>query len=327
MVVSVGSAEASGVLTVQPATTVLAGVLRLRGLPRKGGGLAKGNQEGRAGPSRTTSEPTLLTVGMEVAAHLQVEPTAEDNEVFSTIPTTRPMVETLELQSRALIASRTVVEELERVTTVTVPRLKKDVTEATKAAKATTEMAEKLKAQVEENRAAVKAQEGLTKNLEAQLKEGADRRRRRKRKWPNGVPEPYNSTVAARLGRRRIPINTTFYWGHKVDILFRCWPGDSAAMYAVALLLVFFMAVLVEWLSFTNIVKLKPGGSNDVVGGLLKTGLYGVRSGLSYLVMLAVMSFNGGVFVVAISGHVIGFLIFGTRALRKKSSGLDSSKP
>ncbi|KAL9315672.1 hypothetical protein ACSQ67_016673 [Phaseolus vulgaris] len=94
----------------------------LRGLPRKGDGLAKGNQEGRAGPSPTTLEPTLLTVGMEVAAHLQVEPTAEDNEVFSTIPTTKPMVETLELQSRALIASRTVVEELERVTTVTVPR-------------------------------------------------------------------------------------------------------------------------------------------------------------------------------------------------------------
>jgi len=144
----------------------------------------------------------------------------------------------------------------------------------------------------------------------------------------DGVPAPYNSTVATRLGGRRIPIHTTFYWGHKVDILFRCWPGDSAAMYAVALLIVFFMAVLVEWLSFTNIVKLKPGGSNDVVGGLLKTGLYAVRSGLSYLVMLAVMSFNGGVFVVAISGHVIGFLIFGTRAiLRKKSNGLDSSKP
>ena len=143
----------------------------------------------------------------------------------------------------------------------------------------------------------------------------------------DGVPTPYNSTVATMLGRRRIPIHTTFYWGHKVDILFRCWPGDSTAMYAVALLLVFFMAVLVEWLSFTNIVKLKSRGSNDVVGGLLKTGLYGVRSGLSYMVMLAVMSFNGGVFVVAICGHVIGFLIFGTRAMRKKSDGLDSSKP
>lgn len=137
----------------------------------------------------------------------------------------------------------------------------------------------------------------------------------------------YNSTVATRLGRRRIPIHTTLYWGYKVNILFHCWPGNSAAMYAVALMLVFAMAVLVEWLSFTNIVKLKPGGSNRVVEALLTTGLYGVRSGLSYLVMLAVMSFNGGVFLAAIGGHVIGFLIFGTQAFRKKSlGGLDSSK-
>ncbi|MED6133566.1 hypothetical protein PIB30_029356 [Stylosanthes scabra] len=140
-----------------------------------------------------------------------------------------------------------------------------------------------------------------------------------------GVPAPYNSTVATRLGRRRIPIHTTFYWDHKVDILFRCWPGDSVGMYVVALMLVFAMAVLVEWLSFTKIVKLKPGGSNDIVGGLLKTGLYGVRSGLSYMVMLAVMSFNGGVFIVAIGGHVIGFLIFGTRAFRRKTPLPDSS--
>jgi len=171
----VGSVEASGALAVQPATTVPAGGASVAAAAKKRGRPAKGNQEGRAGPSQTTSEPTLLTVSMEVAAHLQVELTVEDNEVFSTIPTTKLMVETLELQSRALIASRTVVEELERVTTVTVPRLKKDVTEATQATKAATEMAEKLKAQVEEEQAAMKAQEGLTKNLEAQLKEGADR--------------------------------------------------------------------------------------------------------------------------------------------------------
>ncbi|CAL5192184.1 unnamed protein product [Lathyrus oleraceus] len=136
-----------------------------------------------------------------------------------------------------------------------------------------------------------------------------------------------NSTMATMLGRRRIPIHTSFYWGHKAVILFRCWPGDSAGMYAVALILVFVMAVLVEWLSFTNIVKLKPGASNDVVGSLLRTGLYGVRTGFSYLVMLAVMSFNGGVFLAAIFGHVIGFMVFGTMAILKKSGGLDSAKP
>ncbi|KAK7256817.1 hypothetical protein RIF29_30333 [Crotalaria pallida] len=143
----------------------------------------------------------------------------------------------------------------------------------------------------------------------------------------NSVPaasSPYNSTVATRLGQRRIPIHTTFYWGHKMDILFHCWPGDSIAMYALALILVFVMAVLVEWLTYFNIVKLKSGDKNDVVGSLLKTGIYGLRTAFSYLVMLSVMSFNGGVFVVAIGGHVIGFLVFGI--ILKKKSGSDSSK-
>ncbi|KAI4354594.1 hypothetical protein L6164_003444 [Bauhinia variegata] len=140
------------------------------------------------------------------------------------------------------------------------------------------------------------------------------------------VDNVYNSTVAGRLGRRRIPINESFYWGHKAVVLFPCWPGDNAGMYALSLIFVFVMAMLVEWLSFTNVVKLKPG-SNDVVASVAKTALYGVRTALSYMVMLAVMSFNGGVFLVAIGGHVIGFLVFGTRAIRNKAVGSDHGKP
>ncbi|XP_054785690.1 copper transporter 1-like [Prosopis cineraria] len=138
--------------------------------------------------------------------------------------------------------------------------------------------------------------------------------------------DPYNSTVAARLGRRRIPIHKTLYWGHKAYVLSPCWPGDNAAMYGLALVFVFAMAVLVEWLSFTDMVKLKPGKNDDVVAGVLRTAIYGVRTGLSYMVMLAVMSFNGGVFIVAIVGHVIGFIVFGTQAIRKKKAGSDTDK-
>ncbi|KAL9277828.1 hypothetical protein ACSQ67_024953 [Phaseolus vulgaris] len=127
---------------------------------KKRGRPPKGNRDGRAGPSRTTSEPTPLAVGMDIVAHLRAEPTAEENEIFATIPTTKPMVETLELQSRALMASRTVVEELERVTTVTIPRLKKDVTEATQATKMSTEKAERLKVRLEEKRDGLKSARG-----------------------------------------------------------------------------------------------------------------------------------------------------------------------
>ena len=126
---SIGTA---GPLAAVPATTVTAA--GASAAAKKRARPPKGSREGRAGPSRTASEPTLLAVGLDIAAHLQAELTAEESEVFATIPT-KLMVETLELQSRALMASRTVVEELERVTTVTIPLLKKDVTEATQAAK------------------------------------------------------------------------------------------------------------------------------------------------------------------------------------------------
>ncbi len=167
------SIDTAGALAAVPSTTVPAA--GASAAAKKRGRPPKGNQEGRAGPSRTNSEPTLLAVGLDIAAHLQAELTAEENEVFATIPTTKLMVETLELQSRALMASRTVVEELERVTTVTIPQLKKDVTEATQATKMSTEKAERLKVQLEEKQTALKAQEELTKSLEAQLKGGADR--------------------------------------------------------------------------------------------------------------------------------------------------------
>lgn len=55
-------------------------------------------------------------------------------------------------------------------------------------------------------------------------------------------------------------------------------------------------------------------------GGLAQTGVYTVRAGLSYLVMLAVMSFNGGVFLAAMAGFGLGFMIFGSRVFRDTSS-------
>ncbi|KAL9330904.1 hypothetical protein ACSQ67_000514 [Phaseolus vulgaris] len=128
---------------------------------KKSGSTPKGNRRAEPGhPERPPSQRRWRSA-LDIAAHPQSEPTSEENEIFATIPTTKPMVETLELQSRALMASRTVVEELERVTTVTIPRLKKDVTEATQATKVSTEKAERLKVRLEEKQTALKAQEEL----------------------------------------------------------------------------------------------------------------------------------------------------------------------
>ncbi|URE46034.1 Ctr copper transporter family [Musa troglodytarum] len=72
----------------------------------------------------------------------------------------------------------------------------------------------------------------------------------------------------------------TFFWGENVEILFSGWPGDRG----------FGMYLLA------------------------------VRMGLAYLVMLAVMSFNGGVLGAAVAGHALGFLLSRSLLLRRAES-------
>ncbi|KAJ9185288.1 hypothetical protein P3X46_004941 [Hevea brasiliensis] len=102
----------------------------------------------------------------------------------------------------------------------------------------------------------------------------------------------------------------TFFWGHKTKILFNCWPGSSSGMYALALIFVFTLSLIVEWFKYCSIIK---PGTNKVAAGFFRTGMRTLLSGLSYMVMLAVMSFNGGIFLAAVGGHAVGFVFFGNR--------------
>ncbi|CAA2984065.1 copper transporter 6-like [Olea europaea subsp. europaea] len=116
---------------------------------------------------------------------------------------------------------------------------------------------------------------------------------------------------------RHMMMHMTFFWGKNTEILFHGWPGyNNSGMYALALVVVFLLAVMVEWLSHCNYVK---ETSNRLAAGLLQTLMYAIRIGLAYMVMLAVMSFNGGVFLVAIAGHTVGFFAFGSRFFKKPS--------
>ncbi|KAK8683449.1 hypothetical protein V6N13_039510 [Hibiscus sabdariffa] len=116
-------------------------------------------------------------------------------------------------------------------------------------------------------------------------------------------------------------MHMTFFWGINAEILFSRWPGRrGAGMYALALGFVFVLAFLVEWLSHCRLIK--PGSSNNVMAGVVQTLLHATRVGLAYLVMLAVMSFNGGVFLVAVAGHTLGFLLFGSRVFKKNTETL-----
>jgi solute carrier family 31 (copper transporter), member 1 len=115
------------------------------------------------------------------------------------------------------------------------------------------------------------------------------------------------------MGQMHDMMHMTFFWGKDALILFDNWPAGSSGKYVLALILVFAMSILIEFLSSTRFIK---PGSNPVVAGLVQTLLHVLRVGLAYLVMLALMSFNGGVFLVAVLGHAVGFF-FRSRAFKK----------
>ncbi|WOK94097.1 copper transporter 6-like [Canna indica] len=105
----------------------------------------------------------------------------------------------------------------------------------------------------------------------------------------------------------------TFAWGNTTDILFPGWPGAAPRMYAAALGAVFCAAALVEWCNHGRPAQLARSSS----GAALSSGLvHAARVGLSYVLMLAVMSFDVGVLIAAVLGHAVGFLAFGCAGFR-----------
>ncbi|KAL2250459.1 UNVERIFIED_CONTAM: Copper transporter 4 [Sesamum indicum] len=108
--------------------------------------------------------------------------------------------------------------------------------------------------------------------------------------------------------------HTSFYWGKEAQFLFSGWPDNNSGMYALALILVFALAIIVEFLSNLNLVK---PGSNRVATVFFQAGIHAIRAGFGYMVILAVMSYNGGVFIAACLGHAVGYVMFGSRLAKK----------
>ncbi|KEH30232.1 putative Ctr copper transporter [Medicago truncatula] len=113
-----------------------------------------------------------------------------------------------------------------------------------------------------------------------------------------------NSTMMMSLKMQGM-IHMTFFWGKDSLILFNNWPAGNTSKYVMALFMIFIASMLMELLSYT---PFKPG-SNRMVAGLVQTLLHVLRVGLAYLIMLALMSFNGGVFLVVVLGHALGFFV------------------
>lgn len=130
-----------------------------------------------------------------------------------------------------------------------------------------------------------------------------------------GLPPPPPETPDGMdMHRKKLMMHMTFFWGKDTEVLFSGWPDNDSGMYALALIFVFVLAVLVECLTHSRLNKSRRG---NVAAGLIQTAVFGVRAGLAYLVMLSVMSFNGGVYLAAVLGHAVGFLVFGSRVFRK----------
>ncbi|XP_051139625.1 copper transporter 6-like [Andrographis paniculata] len=127
---------------------------------------------------------------------------------------------------------------------------------------------------------------------------------------------PSNVTMPMQR-RHHMMMHMTFFWGKNTEILFHGWPGyDRLWMYLLSLLVVFAFAIAAEWL--TSAAGVLGKSSDGWAARVLRTASYAARTGFGYLVMLAVMSFNGGVFVAAVAGHSVGFFFFGSRAATKR---------
>ncbi|KAL5698307.1 hypothetical protein ACHQM5_029364 [Ranunculus cassubicifolius] len=124
-------------------------------------------------------------------------------------------------------------------------------------------------------------------------------------------------------------MHMTFYWGKNVTILFDSWKTDSYISYIISLFTLFLFSIFYQYmedrrlrLKILSTTKNKSSNSSSIETPLLSrfgknkavkyaTALmFGVNSAVGYFLMLAIMSFNWGVFIAVILGLSLGYLFF-----------------
>ncbi|KAJ6994553.1 copper transporter 5.1-like [Populus alba x Populus x berolinensis] len=134
-------------------------------------------------------------------------------------------------------------------------------------------------------------------------------------------------------------MHMTFYWGREVTILVNSWHTKTWLGYSLSLLACLLASIFYQYLENLRMrlklissgsVKAKPSPSATIDEPLLQTMgaraggavLFGINSGIGYLLMLVVMSFNGGVFLAVVLGLAIGYSLF--RSEEENSMLLDN---
>lgn len=123
-------------------------------------------------------------------------------------------------------------------------------------------------------------------------------------------------------------MHMTLYWGIKVTLLFDSWKTDSWFSYLLSLLACFLFSAFYQYLEdrrirFKAIAVSNPPQQPTPVNAPLLTPkrrassakfatalLFGINSAVGYLLMLAIMSFNGGVFLAIVLGLTVGYVLF-----------------
>ncbi|KAH7421513.1 hypothetical protein KP509_13G061200 [Ceratopteris richardii] len=142
----------------------------------------------------------------------------------------------------------------------------------------------------------------------------------------------------------------SFYWGERVILLFWEWKTTNGGNYFGSLLVLFVAAFFNNYLdrltsssspllsrfykpsgAVTSEVKSagkipEESGSSQqrpsMAARLLLTSLFFVRVTVAYLLMLAIMSYNGGVFIAIVVGYSLGFYVFRTDIHGRKKDSL-----
>lgn len=125
-------------------------------------------------------------------------------------------------------------------------------------------------------------------------------------------------------------MHMTFYWGKSVTILFDFWRTDSWLSYALSLLALLLASAFYQYMENRRIqfkilaeskrASSEPSFQTPLLNSRVLRGfnparsatalLFAINSAIGYLLMLAVMSFNGGVFIAVVVGLGAGYLIF-----------------